>query len=187
MSVPIKVVQDLGKMTSSSAAVIVRDPIIVRTGILHAAASQTKVGGNIGVCNTTTDAGITSIHVLKGEDLLFRYGHPAQAVVTGITTGATTVLTIDHGSTKLKVGDRITLFGSSVAQYNTSIAHKEITAISSPQQWNNYTQTITVNVDTSSITSAFVGVATAAKSVIPFVLPETSSGCDMFVTEVQLG
>lgn len=187
MNLPIKVVQDLGKMSSASGAVIVRDPIIVRTGILHVAASQTKVGGNIGVCNTTTDAGIASIHVLKGDNLLFRYGHPTQAVVTGITTGTTTVLTLDHGSTKFKVGDRVTLLGSSVAAYNTSIAHKEITAISSPQQWNNYTQTISVNVDTSSITSAFVGVATAAKSVIPFVLPETSSGCDMFITEVQVG
>jgi hypothetical protein len=187
MSVPIKVVQDLGKMSSASAAVIVRDPIIVRTGILHAAASQTKVGGNIGVCNTTTDAGISSIHVLKGEDLFFRYGHPAQAVVTGITTGATTVLTLNHTDTKLRVGDRVTLLGSSVGIYNTSIAHKEIIAISSPQQWNDYAQTITVDVDTSTGHAAFTGIATAAKSVIPFVLPETSSGCDMFVTEVQLG
>lgn len=185
-SQPLSLYSNVGKLTSSSASAVTTNPHIVRTGVVLATASTTKGGGSIGICNTTTDAGIGSIFVNQQDSILYRYGHPAQSVITGITTGATTVLTLDHPDTKLRVGDHIQVIGSSVPAYNNSLSHKAITAISSPQQWNDYTMTITVNADTSGIVTAFTGIATAAKSVVFVMAPEGSSGCDMFIQEVQL-
>lgn len=182
---PIKCVQELGKLSSNNATKASGNPYIVKTGILYIAVTTTKEGGAVGTCNTSiSQVGMSSIHVNKQSDMLLRYGHPAQGVVVGVTTGASTVLQLNHPDTKIRVGDFVTVIGSSVTAYNT--VHKQVTAVSSPQQWNDYTQTITVNYDTSTA-GAFVGVATVAKSVIPVLFPETSSGCDAYIQEVQLG
>jgi hypothetical protein len=185
-SQPLSLYSNVGKLTSSSASAVTTNPHIVRTGVVLATASTTKGGGSIGICNTTTDAGIGSIFVNQQDSILYRYGHPAQSTITGITTGTSTVLTLDHPDTKLRVGDRIQVIGSSVAAYNNALSHKEITAISSPQQWNDYTMTLTVDANTSGIVTAFAGIATAARSVVFVMAPEGSSGCDMFIQEVQL-
>lgn len=184
-SQPIRCVEDLGLISSNNATPVTKNPIIIRTGILLIAVTTGKEGGRIGVCNTTTSkVGMVTAHVNEGDDMLLRYGHPAQGKIVGITTGSTTVLELNHTDTKIKVGDFVTIIGSSVSEYNT--VHKEVTAVSSPQQWNNYKQTITVNYNTSTA-SAFVGVATVAKSVIPVLYPETSNGCDAYLQEAQLG
>ena len=182
---PIKQVQDLGLLSTSNTTRVVSDSFIVQTGILHASAAASKAGGHVGVCNTTTsNVGVSSIHVNKQGDLLFRYGHAASATVTGISTGTSTGLTINHPDTKIKVGDYVTISGSSVGDYNA--VHKEVTAVSSPQRSNEYVQTITVSHDASGA-GAFTGTATVAKSVIPVLYPETSDGCEAYVQEVQLG
>ena len=184
-SQPIRCVQDCGLLSSNNSTAVVKDAFIVKTGILYNAVSSGKDGGSVGVCNTTTSkVGMVTAHINKQDDMLLRFGHPATGKVVGVTTGATTVLELDHPDTKIRVGDFVTVIGSSVADYNT--VHKEVTAISSPQQWNNYKQTITVNYNTSTA-GAFVGVATVAKSVIPVLFPETSNGCDVYIQEVQIG
>lgn len=182
---PLNLYQNIGKLSSANASSVTSNPFIIRTGVVLAVASTIKGGGSIGVCNTTTDAGIGSIFVNPQDNILYRYGHPAQSVVTGITTGTSTVLTLNHPDTKLRVGDYIQLVGAG-STYGATLLHKQITSISSPQQWNNYTMTITVNANTSSGHHAFVGVATAAKSVIFVMAPESASGCDMFIHEVQI-
>lgn len=187
-SQPLSLVNDIGQLSTNNGTSKNSDPHIVRTGVLYVSCSDAGKGGHIGICNTTSDpAGINSFHVNTNTELMYRYSHPAQAVVTGIQTGTTTVLTLNHPDTKIRKGDRVTLIGSSVAAYNNSILHKEVLAVSSPQQWNNYTQTITVNVNTTGIVTAFTGIATAAKSVVFVLAPETASGSTLHLHEVQLG
>jgi len=187
-SQPLTLVNDIGELTSNNTTSKNSEPFIIRTGVLYVCCNDVGKGGHIGICNTTSDpAGISSFHINPSAELLYRYAHPAKAVVTGIQTGSTTVLTLNHPDTKLRVGNRVTLIGSSVAAYNNAIIHKEITAISSPQQWNDYKQTITLNVNTSGIVTAFTGIATAARSVVFVMAPETVSGSTMHLHEVQLG
>ena len=187
-SQPLSLVQDFGELTSNNTTSKNSSPHIVKTGILYICINDVGKGAHIGVCNTTSDPiGIKSFHVNPNTNFLYRYAHPAQAVVTGIQTGTTTTLTLNHPDTKIKKGDYITLVGSSVAAYNNAIFHKEVLNISSPQQWNNYTQTITVNVNTTGIITAFAGIATVGKSVVFVMAPETSSGSTAHLHEVQLG
>jgi hypothetical protein len=184
-SQPLNLYQNIGKLSSTNANSVTSNPFIIRTGVVLAVASTSKGGGSIGICNTTTDAGIGSIFVNQQSSILYRYGHPAQSVISGITTGSSTVLILNHPDTKLRVGDYIQVVGAG-STYEATLRHKQITSISSPQQWNNYRMSITVNANTSSGHHAFVGVATAAKSVIFVVAPESASGCDMFIHEVQI-
>ena len=185
---PIKQVQDLGELSTSNTARVVGDNFIIQTGILHASAASTKSGGHVGVCNTTTsNVGVSSIHVNKFGDILFRYAHPASAKVTGIATGTTTTVTLNHPDTKLKVGDFVTMTEASPAIYNTTLRHVEITGISSPQQYNDYAMTLTLDVSTNTGHAAFSGEAMISKSVIPLIKGDSSGGCDMFISEVQLG
>jgi len=185
---PIKQVQDLGELSTTDTTRVVGDNFIIQTGILHASAASTKSGGHVGVCNTTTsNVGVSSIHVNKFGDILFRYGHPSSATVTGITTGATTTVTLNHPDTKIKVGDFVTMTGATPDLYNTTLRHVEVTGVSSPQRHNNYAMELTLNVSTSTGHAALSGEATVSKSVIPLIQGDSSSGCDMFISEVQLG
>lgn len=187
-SQPIRQVKDLGLLTSNNATRVVGNNYIVRTGVIHASVTTGKDGGHVGVCNTTTsNVGVSSIHVSKGDDLLIRYAHPASAKIVGIQTGATTTLIVDTQDTKITNRDCITLQGSEVAIYNTTLRHVQVNSVSYGQQWNNYQTKIVVAADTSSGHAAFTGVATAYKSVIPLMKPDSSNGCDMFLSEVQLG
>jgi len=187
-SQPIRCVQDFGKLTSNNTTLATRNAFIVKTGILHISVSDAKNGGHVGVCNTTsTTVGMVTAHVNKQSDLLLRFGHPASASVIGITTGTTTTLELNHPDTKILKGDYVTLIGSSVAAYNNSIKHVEVLSVTEPQRVNDYKMKIVVNSNTSSISTAFVGIATVAKSVIPVLYPETNNGCDAYLQEAQLG
>jgi hypothetical protein len=57
-------------------------------------------------------------------------------------------LELDTQDTKLRVGDFVTVIGSSVADYNAS--HVQLTAIEAPQRWNDYKCKVTIDLDTSS-------------------------------------
>jgi len=186
-SQPLKVFSIVGPVISSDATRVTGDRYIVRTGLLHASAVSSKDGGLVGVCNTTTsNVGVTSIHVNKSDDVLLRYAHPKQAKITGITTGAQTTLIVDDQDTKFNVEDRITILGSSVGIYNTTLQHVQVVSVIGSQLSNNYQTKIVVDVDTSSGHAAFTGVATAYKSVIPVLKPESSNGCEAYFAEVQL-
>jgi hypothetical protein len=185
-SQPLSLVKDYGLLDSSNDSIKTSNPQIIKTGIVYASCSTEKKGGNIGVCNTTTSSGIGSFHINLGTELLYRYGHPAQAVITGIQTGTSTVLTLNHTDTKLRVGDYIQVVGAGTT-YDNSLFHKEITEIQFPQQWNNYQTKITINANTNSGHHTFVGVATAAKSIVFVLKPETNHGCTVHLHEVQLG
>jgi len=185
-SQPLKLVADHGELTSANATSVVSDAQIVKTGVLYVACSSEKKSGHLSVCNTAAQAGVGSFHIEKGNDFLYRYGHPANAPVSAISKAASAVITIDHTDSKIQVGDYVTLSGSSVGAYNSTIAHVEVTAKSTPQQWNDYKQTITVSANTSALAD-FTGTATLSKSVIFRLAPETSDGSTMHLHEVGIG
>lgn len=185
---PIKQVQDLGSLTTNNTTRVVGDSFIIKTGVIHASTSSSKAGGHIGVCHTTTsNVGVSSIHVNKDDDMLLRFAHPSSATVIGISTGATTTVTLNHPDTKLKVDDFVTLTGASPSIYNTTLKHVKVAGVSSPQQYNAYTMTLILDVSTSTGHAAFSGEATISKSVIPLMYGDSSSGCEVFLNEVQLG
>ena len=185
-SQPLSLVTDYGELSSANATSAVTSAQSVKTGVLYVVCSEAKAGGHIAVCNTANQAGVGSFHVAKGDSFLYRYGHPAKAPVSAISKASGAVITIDHTDTKLQVGDFVTLSGSSVGAYNSTIAHKEITAIQRPQRVNEFKTTITVDADTSSLAN-FAGTATLSKSVIFRLAPETSSGCTLHLHEVGIG
>ena len=185
-SQPLSLVTDYGELSSANATSAVTSAQTVKTGVLYVVCSEAKAGGHIAVCNSANQAGVGSFHVAKGDSFLYRYGHPAKAPVSAISKASNAVITIDHTDTKLQVGDFVTLSGSSVGTYNSTIAHKEITAIQRPQRVNEFKTTITVDADTSSLAN-FAGTATLSKSVIFRLAPETSSGCTLHLHEVGIG
>ena len=187
MTQPLKQVTDLGILSSANATAVTGDSFIVKTGLLHGSATAAKGGGLVGVCNTTTSAvGVSSIHVNKQDDKILRYTHPASATIIAITKGNPTVLQVQSRDTKIVEGDFVTLTGSAVGGYNTTIKHVPVTAVTGGTLKNEYKTTITVTANTSAL-SAFTGNATLAKSVIPILKPSSASGCELYVNEVQLG
>ena len=185
-SQPLKLVNDIGTVDSANATSAVTAAQTVSTGVVYVVCSEARAGGNIAVCNTANQAGVGSFHVAKGDSFLYRYGHPANAPVSAISKASSAVLTIDHTDSKIQVGDYVTLTGSAVGAWNTLIAHVEVTAKSSPQQWNDYKQTLTVNANSSALAD-FTGTATLSKSVIFRMAPETASGCTLHLHEVGIG
>ena len=183
---PLKLVTDIGEVDSANATSAVTSAQTVKTGVLYVVCSDARAAGHIAVCNTANQAGVGSFHVAKGQDFLFRYGHPANAPVSAISKASDAVITVDHTDTKIQVGDYVTLSGSAVGTYNSTIAHKEVLSIQTPQRWNDFKTTITVDADTSSLAD-FTGTAVLSKSVIFRMAPETSSGCTLHLHEVGVG
>ena len=183
---PLKLVTDIGEVSSNNATSAVTSAQTVKTGVLYVVCSDAKAAGHIAVCNTANQAGVGSFHVEKGGKLLYRYGHPANAPVSAISKASDAVITVDHTDTKIQVGDYVTLSGSAVGTYNSTIAHKEVLSVQTPQRWNDFKTTITVDADTSSLAD-FTGTAVLSKSVIFRLAPETASGCTLHLHEVGIG
>ena len=184
-SQPLSLVTDHGELSSANATSAVTGAKTIQTGVVYVVCSDDKAAGHIAVCNTANEAGIGSFHVCKGDNFLYRYGHPARGTVTAAAKGTSTVLTLNHPDSKLRVGDYVTMSGAAVGAWNTLIAHVPITAVSSPQQWNDYQQTVTVTAN-SSATADFTGTAFIEKSVIFRLAPETASGCTLHLHEVGI-
>ena len=183
---PLKLVTDIGEVDSANATSAVTSAQTVKTGVLYVVCSDARAAGHIAVCNTANQAGVGSFHVEKGGKLLYRYGHPANAPVSAISKASDAVITVDHTDTKIQVGDYVTLSGSAVGTYNSTIAHKEVLSVQTPQRWNDFKTTITVDADTSSLAD-FTGTAVLSKSVIFRLAPETASGCTLHLHEVGIG
>ena len=182
---PLKLVSDIGELGSANATSAVTSAQTVKTGLLYVVCSDARAAGNIAVCNTANQAGVGSFHVAKGTSFLYRYGHPANAPVSAISKANGAVITIDHTDTKIQVGDYVTLSGSAVNDYNTTIAHVEVTAKSDPQRTNDYKTTLTVDANTSALAD-FTGTAVLSKSVIFRLAPETASGSTLRLHEVGI-
>ena len=183
---PLSLVTDHGELSSANATSAVTGAKTIKTGVVYVVCSDAKSAGHIAVCNTANQAGVGSFHVSKGDSFLYRYGHPARGTVTAASKATSAVLTLNHPDSKIQVGDYVTMSGAAVGAWNTLIAHVEVTAVSDPQRWNDYAQTITVNANSSALAD-FTGTAYVSKSVIFRLAPETASGCTLHLHEVGIG
>tara|TARA_B100000927_G_scaffold99406_1_gene80382 strand:+ start:156 stop:719 length:564 start_codon:yes stop_codon:yes gene_type:complete len=183
---PLSLVTDYGELSSANATSAVTGAKTIKTGVVYVVCSDAKAAGHIAVCNTANQAGVGSFHVAKGDSFLYRYGHPARGTVTSAAKGTSTVLTLNHPDSKIRVGDYVTMSGADVGAWNSLIAHVPVTAVSSPQQWNDYQQTVTVTANSSALAD-FTGSAFIEKSVIFRLAPETASGCTLHLHEVGIG
>ena len=183
---PLSLVTDYGELSSANATSAVTGAKTIKTGVVYVVCSDAKAAGHIAVCNTANQAGVGSFHVAKGDSFLYRYGHPARGTVTAAAKGTSTVLTLNHPDSKIRVGDYVTMSGADAGAWNSLIAHVPVTAVSSPQQWNDYQQTVTVTANSSALAD-FTGTAFIEKSVIFRLAPETASGCTLHLHEVGIG
>jgi hypothetical protein len=177
----LRIVQHLTHLTDNADTVKNSDPAIVNTGVYRVSNADTVsahfvIGGN-------PDAGVATgvCHLLAGQSILVKASAPKRAQVIGITKGATTVLNVQQDgrapSHPFVVGDYVTLTGSSVAAYNSGIAHLAITAVTDT--------TITVGLDSSAY-SNFTGTATLSNSIKVSAQGDSNNGLTLYTEEVQV-
>jgi hypothetical protein len=177
----LRIVQHLTHLTDNADTVKNSDPAIVNTGVYRisngdSVSAHFVIGGN-------PDASVTTgiCHVLAGQSILVKASAPKRAQVIGITKGATTVLNVQQDgrtpSHPFVVGDYVTLTGSSVAAYNSGIAHLAVTAVTDT--------TITVGLDSSAY-SNFTGTATLSNSIKISAQGDSNNGLTLYTEEVQV-
>lgn len=177
----IKVVQHGPTVDINSAVDTQSSAFVVKSGIVRLAVDGTKAAAHFEFGGNPSAVG-SSLHVSPGDSLLVKIATPKRSQVIGITQDATTtVLNVNQDgrtpSHQFRVGDYVTLSGSSVADYNTGIAHLEVTAVT------NTTISVALN---SSAYAAFTGTATLRNSIKYAILPDTASGAKVNCTEVQI-
>jgi hypothetical protein len=177
----LKIIQHLSHLTDNGNAVKATDPVMVNTGVYRLSNAAAKsahfvIGGN-------PDAGVATgaCHLLAGQSILVKASAPKRAQVIGITKGATTVLNVQQDgrtpSHPFVVGDYVTLTGSSIAAYNSGIAHLAVTAVTDT--------TITVGLDSSAY-SNFTGTASLSNSIKVSAQGDTNNGLTLYTEEVQV-
>ena len=194
-----KVVQDLGDFTVTNATQTTFDSHIIRTGVLRIGIGSIRDGCRVGVANTNT-IGFASAHIGINDDTMeMRYSHPAQAVVTGITTGLNTILTLSEYDTKLRVNDHVKILGEASQAVTTgvttnfvgysSMTYAKVVDIFGPTITgsNGIPHFVQIQVDynTSEYTLPFVGIATVYKMGAITIKPDSAAGTKVFIEEIQ--
>lgn len=176
----LKIIQHVAAVVCSGGNASQSSASIVNTGVYRIVADSND---NIHLAfggNPTAVSG-NDFHIPKNTSELLKCAVPHRANVIGITKGATTVLNvIQDGRTPshpFTVGDYVTLTGSSVAAYNSGIAHLSITAVTNT--------TITLSLNSSSY-SNFTGTATLSNSIKFSVIPDGNGAATGHITEVQV-
>ena len=108
--------------------------------------------------------------------------------VVGITTGTNTIITCPEGTQMpFGVGDRVTLSGANFAQYNSIITHAKVLSVNTKSDFNgNFQTSITVEADTSGITTAFSSQdATLRNSQRVSAITNGGAG-SIFVQQIQI-
>ena len=152
----LKIIQDtqVPRLAPSVGVALTSVPIALRTGYLRITIGSTtgSSGGYIAIGTnpvaTQDNYHITSYSVDVLKESMKR------SVITGITTGSTTVLSFSGGHS-FTTSDFITIENASPAGLNT--AHNSIISLTD--------STATINFNSSSITSPNISGAIASKSV----------------------
>lgn len=133
-----------GAATTSSA-------FTVQSSVLRLVA----VGGSahiaVGVNPTATN---TDYYVASGDSVTLGLTKASNRVV-GVTTGATTIVTVPEGTqVPFGVGDYVTLTANGQSYYN--FTHQQVLSVDTTASVNGYYQTrMTVNYNSSGIATAF--------------------------------
>ena len=108
--------------------------------------------------------------------------------VVGITTGTNTVITCPEGTQMpFGVGDRVTRSGANFNQYNVLINHVKVLSVNTSSSYDgNFQTSITVEANTSAITTAF-SASDAVLRNSQRVSAITNGGAgSIFVQQVQI-
>ena len=102
---------------------------------------------------TEPDAGPTNFLVTPGEPEILSLGAPKNQQVVGITTGATTVISLPEGTgCPFNVGDTVSLTVTGQSYYD--FTHQSVTAVNQGNRVDGYTPTVTINTSTAGIVTA---------------------------------
>lgn len=176
----LKVVQNIAAVSCTGGNAAQSVASIVNTGVYRFTADASDAIHVAWGGNPTAVAG-NDFHIPKEASELIKCASPKRAQVIGITQGASnTILNVQQDgrtpSHNFVVGDYVTLTGSSVAAYNSGIAHLAVTAITDT--------TITVALNSSAY-AAFTGTATLNNSIKFSVKPDGNGAATGHITEVQ--
>lgn len=176
----LKVVQNIAAVSCTGGNAAQSAASIVNTGVYRFTADASDAIHVAWGGNPTAVAG-NDFHIPKEASELIKCASPKRAQVIGITQGASnTILNVQQDgrtpSHNFVVGDYVTLTGSSVAAYNSGIAHLAVTAITDT--------TITVELNSSAY-AAFTGTATLNNSIKFSVKPDGNGAATGHITEVQ--
>lgn len=177
----LNIVQHLPSVSTTDTTDTQSSAFIVKSGVFRFAVDPSKGPALIEVGpNPNNTNGSLLVH--ENTEILLKGGQVKRATITSITKGATnTIITCaQDGRTPahpFSVGDYVTCTGSSVAAYNSGIAHLAVTAVTDT--------TITVALNSSGY-SAFTGTATLNNSMKYSVQATGSGGALVYATEVQI-
>lgn len=177
----LTVVQNIAAVSCTGGNATQSAAVIVKSGIYRFTADASDAIHVAWGGNPTAVAG-NDFHVPKEGSELVKCAHPKRAVITSITKGAvTTVLNISETDGtpghNFAVGDYVTLTGSSVAAYNTGVAHLAVSAVT------NHSISVALN---SSEYSNFTGTALLNNSIKFSVKPDGNGAATGHITEVQV-
>ena len=103
---------------------------------------------------TEPDAGPTNFLVTVGEPEVLSLGAPKNQQVVGITTGATTVISLPEGTgSPFNVGDTVSLSVTGQSYYD--FTHQSVTAVNTGNRIDGYTPKVSISTSTAGIVTAF--------------------------------
>ena len=140
--------------TFTAGAATTSSSFSVQSSVLRVVAVGGAAHVAIGVNPTAIN---TDYYVPSGETVTLALTKASNRVV-GITTGATTIVTVPEGTqVPFGVGDYVTLTASGQSYYN--FAHQQVLSVDTSAGVNGYYQTrMTVNYNSSGIVTAFSSV-----------------------------
>lgn len=177
----LKVVQNVAAVSCTGGNATQSSAVIVKSGIYRFTADASDAihvawGGN----PTAVDG--NDFHIPKEQSEVVKCANAKRVMITSITKGATNTvmnipLDVGRPGHPFVVGDYVTLIDSSVAAYNTGIAHLAVTAVTDTS--------ITVALNSSAY-AAFTGTATLCNSIKFSVKPDGNGAATGHITEVQI-
>lgn len=169
-----KVVQTIAPLTGvTTGAASTSTAISLKSGVLRISTSGANANVAIGTAPLATSS---DFHITTSQPEVLKE-RVARQQISGITTGATTVVTFgqNYGNPFL-VGDYVSVEGATTSGVNTS--HVAVTAVSP--------ESITINHNTTSVTGIItVTNAVVARSVKVSALGEGGTA-NVFISEVQI-
>lgn len=168
----LKIVQTYNQLTAGAGAATTTGGIALKTGYVRVSTAATAVYLDIGGDPVAT---VNSYHVptQRAEILKERV---ARQRISGITTGATTVITFaENAGNPFLVGDYVTIENAHPAGINTT--HNLVTATTD--------SSITLSFNSSAITGIALTSATVARSIKISALG-TVSAAPLSIAEVQI-
>jgi len=170
---------------STSSAAALTTSFSVQSDVLRIVA----LGANAFVAiGTDPTASLSDYLIPAGTSATLALSKASQRVV-GIATGTTTVITCPEGTQMpFSVGDRVTLSGANFSHYDVLINHAKVLSVNTKSSYDgNFQTSLTVEADTSGITTAFSSTSHATLRSSQRVSAITNGGAgSIFVQQIQI-